>query len=135
MSRPLSAFLAVVPLVCAPIAVTAATHMVTQSNFGFVPNDLAIEVGDTVEWIWTGGGHTVTNGVHPDSAGTGDLFDAPLNVISPTFSFTFTAAGDVPYFCTPHFLFGMTGTVRVGVTAVEEGRKASSFSRVKDLYR
>ncbi|MGH2570180.1 MAG: cupredoxin domain-containing protein, partial [bacterium] len=86
-------------------------------------------------WMWSDGGHTVTNGADPDSAGAGDLFDAPLTVIFPTFSFTFTQVGDVPYFCRPHFP-SMLGIVRVaGAVGVNEPATPSSFGNVKNLYR
>jgi plastocyanin len=130
----LSAFALV--LVLASGAALAETHTVDQVGITFVPDDITIEVGDTVEWIWSGGTHTVTSGAHPDSAGAGDLFDSPLSAAVQLFSFTFTEAGEVPYHCIPHAAFGMVGIVRVNPpTPVDESTAVSSFSRVKSLYR
>ena len=136
MNRSRAAAFVLAALSLAAPAGAAETHIVTQQQFGFHPDDLTIQVGDTVQWVWSGGGHTVTNGVHPDSGGTGSLFDEPLNVISPTFSFTFTSVGNVPYFCRPHFGGGMTGIVRVlGAVEVDEPATLSTFGKMKNLYR
>jgi len=115
----------------------AATWVVTQTNIAFVPNDITIEVGDTVEWHWTNFSHTVTSGVDLNDPNAGLLFDAPLDAAHTIFSFTFTEAGDQPYFCRPHVLMGMTGIVRVqGPTAVPEDslEEPASLSAVKNLY-
>jgi plastocyanin len=89
------------------------THTVTQSGLGFSPANLTIEVGDTVRWVWTSLAHTVTSGTGASDPNVGVLFDAPLNSFSPQFQFTFNQAGTVPYFCRPHELGGMTGTIVV----------------------
>lgn len=95
----------------------AATHVVTQVDMSFSPPDVVINVGDTVQWVWTAGFHTVTNGTGLADPVVGKKFDASLNPTSTTFSYTFTAPGTVPYFCRPHLLFGMTGTVTVQVAS------------------
>lgn len=91
----------------------AAVHVVVQSGLTFVPDDLTIQVGDTVQWNWASGSHTVTNGSSLADPQLGVLFDAPLNSTNTNFTHTFTTAGDVPYLCRPHAGFGMTGIVRV----------------------
>jgi plastocyanin len=91
----------------------AATHVVTQVDMSFSPPDIVINVGDTVQWVWTAGFHTVTNGVDLADPTVGKKFDSSLNPTTTTFSYTFTAPGTVSYFCRPHLLFGMTGTVTV----------------------
>ena len=115
----------------------AATHTVTQIGTTFEIDDIAIDVGDTVEWVWTGGNHTVTSGTDLNDPEIGDLFDTPLTSANPSFSFTFTEVGDFPYFCRPHLDFGMTGVIRVGsgATSTEDSPDHSSWSRVKSLYR
>ena len=94
-------------------ALAQTTHIVNQSSLSFSPDDITIEVGDTVRWVYGGGSHTVTNGTGTGDPDVGNLFDAPLNGSNTSFEFTFTTAGDVPYFCRPHVNFGMTGIVRV----------------------
>src|SRR5215510_7124956 len=80
----------------------------------FSPAFLEITEGDTVTWHWTDTftNHTVTSG---KSSAPGDmpgsLFDASLSSLNPTFAFTFSTAGTVPYFCRPHELLGMKGTI------------------------
>ena len=108
----------------------AATFQVTQSGTSFSPNDLTINTGDTVEWVWTGGFHTVTNGTGAADPNAGTMFDATLS--GGNFSYTFTTAGDVPYFCRPHETFGMTGIIRVSDQVANE---SATFSAVKSLFR
>jgi len=94
---------------------------VQQSNASFIPNDLVIEVGQTVRWVWSGGNHTVTEGT--DGALNGnEAFHSDLNTNSQTVEVTFDAAflsvnprpgNRYDYFCLPHFSFGMVGAVTV----------------------
>lgn len=82
---------------------------VLLKQFNFMPDDIAITVGDTVTWNNTDRIlHTVSAGT-PDSPG--GLFDTDLDDAGSTTEFTFTEAGDYEYFCSihPH----MQGVVRV----------------------
>lgn len=93
-------FMLIALLLAAPAA-RAATVEVEAVNFGFVPDIVNINVGDTV--IWTGlslGGHNVVgNGFR---SGEGD-----------SFSHTFNSPGSFDYICEPHVGLGMTGVVNV----------------------
>lgn len=110
----------------------ATTHQVNQVGFTFDPDDITINVGDTVEWVWANNSHTVTNGTGPADPNVGTLFDDPLDAGNTMVSYTFNSAGDVPYFCRPHFSFDMTGIVRVqGTTPNDE----ATWGTVKTLYR
>jgi plastocyanin len=91
----------------------AAVHTVNQTGLIFAPADITIAVGDTVNFVWSSGFHTVTNGTGANDGNVGSLFDASLDSLNPTFSHTFTSAGDVPYFCRPHEIFAMAGIVHV----------------------
>ena len=117
-------------LVAAPAL--AASFIVAQVGLTFVPDDLTIEQGDTVEWIWSGGSHTVTNGTGPSDPNVGTLFDMSLNSGSPSQSFIFNDVGDVPYFCRPHFTFDMTGVIHVQESVPNEGE---TWGQVKSMYR
>lgn len=90
----------------------AAIVEVTQSGFTFGPQDVTINVGDTVRWIHTGGSHTVTSGDPASCTGDG-LFNEPLNSANPIVEFTFDTPGVVPYFCIPHCGLAMNGSVTV----------------------
>jgi plastocyanin len=108
----------------------AANFVVLQNSLTFTPDDLTINVGDTVEWIHQSGFHTVTNGTGAADPLAGSMFDASLS--SGSFSFTFNASGDIPYFCRPHEGFGMAGVIRV---ENQVGAEAESFGNVKRLFR
>ncbi len=122
-----------------PAAGAAATHIITQSGFTFAPDSLNIAVGDTVEWNWTSGFHTVTNGEGAADPNAGTSFDATFNSTAPIFSFTFVTSGRVPYFCRPHEGLGMKGVLIVedSSTSAPEGSgvRSSGWAGVKALYR
>ena len=94
---------------------------VNQSGFGFVPANITIQVGDTVNWHWSSLGHTVTEG---DTLGiTGmEAFNQPLDSMNPLVSVTFDTAflqanpragNFYKYNCQIHFTAGMKGTIQV----------------------
>jgi plastocyanin len=107
-------------LLLIPALAGAVTHTVNQVNLTWSPSEITIEVGDTVEWVWSGGSHTVTSGTDLNDPEVGQLFDTPLNSSNTSVSFTFTQVGVQDFFCRPHLNFGMTGTVNIiAVSAVE----------------
>jgi plastocyanin len=112
-------------------AARADTHLVTQSGFEFLPRDLIVLVGDTVQWVHTGSSHTITNGTGAADPGAGSLFDAPLDSANPTFSYTFEQPAVVPYFCRPHEGFDMKGTVTVEAPVANE---SATWSRIKRIF-
>jgi len=70
----------------------------------FDPNTVTVKVGDTV--TWTNGDatmHTVTSGTSANNVGTpSGVFDSGFLAEGATWSYTFTEAGEFPYYCTPH---------------------------------
>ncbi len=68
-----------------------------------------IDVGMSVRWEWRSGIHTTTHDASPP------LWDAPINSSNRTFTYTFTEPGEYPYYCIPHRIMGMVGTVRVRI--------------------
>lgn len=100
-------------LLLTPTIAAAVTHTVNQVGITFDPAEVTIEVGDTVEWIWSGSSHTVTSGTNLSDPQVGLLFDDPLNSANPIFTYTFLEAGSQDYFCRPHLSAGMTGVVHV----------------------
>ena len=103
-----------VPATAVPAATTAPkpaakTVAVDIQVFQFMPNVLEVKVGTTV--IWTNKDnieHSITNGVPGKPGGK---FDSGFFTQGKTFSFTFTEAGEYPYFCMRHN--SMQGMVRV----------------------
>jgi len=93
----------------------AASYMVQMTDAPtFVPASLSIAQGETV--IWTnssvGAFHTSTSGTAPTPNGLWD--SGPVN-LTGTYTVTFTnfAPGVYPYYCTFHYLAGMTGTLTI----------------------
>ncbi|MFI5294658.1 MAG: CHRD domain-containing protein [Thermodesulfovibrionales bacterium] len=106
-------------------AAFAATVPVSIVDFAFSPQNITIEVGDTV--VWTNNGafpHTTTSGTNfPTGNGIWDS-----HVLSPGqfFPFTFTQPGLYPYFCSIH---GFTGgiTVNAPTLPMPLGRHTTEF--------
>ena len=84
-------------LLMLPLLAQAATHEVVVSNNRFTPNDLTIEVGDTVNWTLQNGTHTVTE--------DNGQFNSGLNNFP--YSQTFNSVAEVLYYCSVHSSPGM----------------------------
>jgi len=116
-----SSFLIVAALLAGSASLRADTIHVLQSGNSFFPQDIAINAGDTVVWTWGDGVHTVTEGTDGLINGN-EAFHSWLNSTIQTFSWTFDSAflaafprpnNRYDYFCEPHFLPGMIGSVTV----------------------
>lgn len=81
----------------------AAETKVSIDNFTFSPAAIIVKVGDTVTW-------TNRDDIPHVIVSAGKFRSKALDTDN-SFSFTFTATGDYPYFCSlhPH----MTGTIKV----------------------
>jgi plastocyanin len=91
-----------------PVLSSAQTvHVVEVINFEFIPQNVDIAVGDTVEWQWVEGTHTTTS----DSTTGQNVWDAPIDVGHQVFRFVITAPGVHHYYCIPHQSLGMVGTI------------------------
>lgn len=101
--------------------VRSAAEVGMTNRLEFTPETVRIRVGETVVWRNTSDVlHTVTadpaKAVEsasvslPEGAGPFDSGDMPPGA---TFSYTFEVAGEYRYFCLPHELAGMVGTVVV----------------------
>lgn len=104
-----------------------------DANAGTQIDTVKIHTGESVEWDWVNGSHTVTNGTGFADPTAGTLFDAPMTISSQTFVFTFTDAGTYRYFCRPHEGFNMKGVVVVssstGVTPLPDASGTIGFTR------
>jgi len=87
--------LAALWLAAFPVLATAATHDVSVVDNRFTPNDITINVGDTVRWTNAAGGamHDVTEDNRRWNSITASSF---------TFSHTFNSVEEVLYYCTVH---------------------------------
>ncbi len=109
-------------------AKTVTVMVGAGSGFSFSPQTVTINFGDTVQWVWMNGPHTVTSGTphNPDGkfcsipSGTtaSPTTCANLGIAAHeggfTYSHTFNSArGNFPYYCVVHQDMGMTGTVIV----------------------
>jgi plastocyanin len=80
-----------------------------EISVGFSPANVTINVGDTVNWEWDSGPHSVTSGTPGHPSG---LFDSAIQSQPYSFSHTFNDPGEVPYFCMVHGAM-MTGAVKI----------------------
>jgi len=93
-----------VPAWCATVDVTVGPGLT------FTPSSVTIAPGDTVQWTFTAP-HTSTS----DSSSGAEVWDSGIR-FSGTFSHTFSAVGDWPYYCFLHSVPG--GTAMNGVVHV-----------------
>jgi plastocyanin len=100
-------------ITCSLFAATQDVHV--GVGLTFAPNDVTVNAGDTVHWIWDASGHSTTSTTAPGgcSAGGTDPWDSTVLPMGSTFDHIFSTAGDYSYKCTPHCGMGMTGIVRV----------------------
>jgi plastocyanin len=91
--KPANAILLVLALLLATPAALAAVHDVTVGNNFFSPNDLTIEVGDTVRWTNNAGFHDVTADDFSWNSPTSSSF---------VYERTFNSVEEVLYHCTVH---------------------------------
>jgi plastocyanin len=91
----------------------AADWPVEVVDYEFRPPERKIDVGDTVIWSFTNGGHTTTA-----ARGQADSWNSgpAVNVAGTTFQKTFNTPGRFQYVCIPHSSF-MKGTIEVGEDA------------------
>lgn len=79
----------------------------------FTPQNVTINPGDHVVWVWLGDFHTVTSGTDGSANGDGKFNTIVMNK-GAGFTWKSTGPGPFPYYCQPHFFAGMTGTISYG---------------------
>jgi plastocyanin len=75
---------------------------ITTSALLFSETDINIQPGETVEFYWGVGIHTLTSGTGSLDPNMGNLINSPLRDSVPAIQLTFNAPGDYPFFCIPH---------------------------------
>jgi len=105
-----------------------------ETNECFIPYEVTIAIGDTVMWVNDDtAAHTFTSGTPGDAESVGAIFDSGLVLVDASFSNTFDAAGEYPYFCMVHPW--MEGLVIVGeAMAEEEEPMMSGVNLDLDIY-
>ena len=94
------------------VSIVSGSSSLTDTAFS--PNPIQVSVGNTVTWTNNDSQpHTVTSGSNgqPDNKFNSSPNFNPLLNQGQTFSFTFTEAGEYPYYCMLHP--NMVGTVNV----------------------
>lgn len=77
----------------------------------FDPDEVEVETGDTVEFVWDGGGHNLNVVEQPDDAAWDGV--AEIQEEGHTHTHAFDVDGRYEYVCDPHADLGMEGTVVV----------------------
>ncbi len=103
-------------------------HVVEVKDFEFEPQEITIELGDTVRFVWTGQiDHTATSDI---ISGT-DAFDSGLLGTGAVYDLVLTTEGFHPYYCIPHGGpggIGMAGSITVEDTGCQNGNVAVDLS-------
>ena len=113
-----------------PPRALAAEHVVEMIGVSFSPANIQIIQGDVVRWVNNSGLlHTATSGAGCSPTA---FWDSGLLDPGRQFSFTFNIVGTFPYYCIPHCLIGMVGSVEVDgpVSTIE-----STWGKIKSLFR
>jgi plastocyanin len=117
-------------LLLPPLSLAATTHDVAVGNNTFSPNDLTIEVGDTVRWTNSSGR------THDVTADDGSF--ASTTSSSFTYSRTFTNIEEILYYCSVHSSAGrdrntfMNGRINVVAATVSTDVSVESVDALGD---
>ena len=107
---------------------TPQTHIVQVEDFEYIPNDLDINLGDTVRFVWTGViPHTTTS----DIISGVDSWDSGLLDHGAVYDLVLTTSGLHPYYCIPHGGpggIGMAGNINVIDTDCVDGMVTASLT-------
>ncbi|MEO5906085.1 MAG: plastocyanin/azurin family copper-binding protein, partial [Saprospiraceae bacterium] len=102
---------------------TNSTHTVQVQDFQFSPEEITINLGDTLNFVWTGViPHTVTS----DAPSGPNAFNSGLLGQGATWQLILNSTGTFPYYCIPHGApggIGMAGIINV--TSACEGNTAN----------
>lgn len=135
MATTLKLISALVVVVCLiaifPHASQGANHDVAMVGTAFSPTTLQILVGDNVTWqnnaVLI---HTTTSG-NPDRCNGDGIWNSGSMVPGATFNVVFNTSGSFQYFCIPHCLVGMRGTIIVNPPVPVY---KSTWGAIKALY-
>ncbi len=89
-----------------------AQHQVAVQNFNFSPQNLTIQVGESVTWTNNSGTHNI-NGTQTTFPNNPESFTSGGPAFGWMFTHVFNLPGTYNYHCDPHSSLGMTGTITV----------------------
>ena len=92
---------------------SAEVHVVGAYDMTFKPEVIQVSVGDTIRWEYVSGTpHTVSSG---DSCRWDGGFFGVVSIVEPVYEWVVPedAPAVIPYFCAPHCINGMVGTILV----------------------
>lgn len=120
MMRLASTLVVSLCLVLSTAPVRAGQVRINANGMAYGPVTASLNLGDHAVWIWTSGTHTVVSGTDGSTGGNGTFNSGGgiLGVSNARFSWESTVMGSIPYYCTPHFSSGMTGTLNVVASGV-----------------
>jgi plastocyanin len=114
----------------------ATIHTVTASDFVFTPSSLTMQLGDTIQWVWSSGMHTTTSSTIPSGA---LAWDMPLDAANTSYMYVPAVVGNYDYFCTPHASLNMDGSFMVvnptSIPAVASNPFKLGPNPARDLFR
>lgn len=90
-----------------------ADHTVRVHGVEFTPDELTIEVGETVEWVFEGGGHNVFVSEAPEESDWDGTEGTGTHPQGHVHKHRFTVPGTYEYNCSPHSHLGMEGIIEV----------------------
>ena len=89
------------------------SHLVEVQDFQFSPSLITINLGDTLQFQWTGAiPHTVTS----DASSGPNTFNSGLLGQGSSWQLILNSTGSFPYYCLPHGApggIGMSGVIEV----------------------
>ena len=91
----------------APFSKKPMLHLVKMKGMDFIPKELYVQIGDTVRWV--NESDTWHNVIAINKAFKSDNIEKK----GDTFEFVFSKSGEYKYYCKPHRMMGMKGTVFV----------------------
>jgi plastocyanin len=92
------------------LPLNATKWVVNVQSFSFTPSSLpAVNLGDTIRWVWINGSHTTTSTVATIPPGAA-AWNSPITSAVPSFEYVPAVTGTYNYWCIPHQAMGMTGS-------------------------
>lgn len=118
-------FTQVIMMCLAPVAFGQTNHTINAQAMSWSPNDLTIDLGDSVSWINNNSGSHNLNGTTATYPSNPESFGMPTIGTNWTFGKRFNVAGVYTYRCDPHSQ-AMTGTITVVDPSLGLGEQTAS---------